>query len=122
MTRFCASDDSDYDLSNNEDLDDSDEECIDEEELPEPLIDTVDETPSVKPVDETPSVKPFDETPSVKPVQPRKQITKDDVIKELVRIYSNNAFITGNGKWIGDCKNDTELANKLSDEIDRLIK
>ena len=111
MTEFCTSDYSDYDLSN---------ECI-EEELPEPLINTVDEQINTS-VDEQndenlnePIKEPVDE-----PISMRKQITKDDVIKELIRVYSNNALITGNEKWIGDSKNDTELKNKLMSEIDRL--
>ena len=55
----------------------------------------------------------------------QQKVTKQshaDVINELVRIYSNNSFIAGNDKWIHDCKNDAELANKINDEIEQLIK
>ncbi|KAK8897796.1 hypothetical protein M9Y10_000024 [Tritrichomonas musculus] len=51
-----------------------------------------------------------------------KKYSHADIIKELVRIYSNNSLITGNDKWIHDCKNDAELANKINDEIEQLIK
>ena len=51
-----------------------------------------------------------------------KKCSRAEVIDELVRIYSNNALITGNDKWIHECKNDTELAIKINDEIEQLIK
>lgn len=103
VTEFCTSDYSDFDLNN---------ECI-EEEFPESLINTIDEQNNEN-LNE-PIKEPVDE-----PIPMRKQINKDDVIIELVRVYSNNALITGNEKWIGDCKNDIELKNKLMSEIDRL--
>ena len=119
---YDINDYSDYEI-NNEDNDESSDDEL------EPLID---DSKTIEKLEISSIQIPEEINHSLTPVEAINEQNKDhkqnkkcsraEVIDELVRIYSNNALITGNDKWIHECKNDTELAIKINDEIEQLIK
>ena len=118
---YGINDYSDYEI-NNEANDENDDEL-------EPLIDVnnlIDDSKTIEKFEMSSIQIPEEINHSLTPVEAideqNKKCSRAEVIDELVRIYSNNALITGNDKWIHECKNDTELAIKINDEIEQWIK
>ena len=125
---YGINDYSDYEINNEANDESSDDEL-------EPLIDVnnlVDDSKTIEKLEMSSIQIPEEINHSLTPVEAIDEQNKDhrqnkkcsraEVINELVKIYSNNALITGNDKWIHECKNDTELAIKINDEIEQLIK
>ena len=119
---YDINDYSDYEINNESNDESSDDEL-------EPLIDdskTIEEL-NVSPIKNSDEIHHSSITVDAineqnKDQRKVKKCSHAEVIKELVRIYSNNSLITGNDKWIHDCKNDAELASKINDEIEQLVK